>query len=44
MQDEMMMDDQKKVVRMKMRRGDWMDAMNCREVFSHPFLTPLFKF
>jgi hypothetical protein len=30
--------------RMKKRKVDWMGAMNSREVFFHPFQTPLFKF
>jgi hypothetical protein len=44
MRDEMMMGEQKRVVKVTKRRDDWMGAMTYREVFSHPFLTPLFKF
>jgi hypothetical protein len=39
MGDQKMTDDQK----MRMR-DDWMGAMNYREVFYHPFRTPLFRF
>jgi hypothetical protein len=36
--------DEKMGDQMKMRRDDWMGAMNSREAFFHPFRSPLFKF
>jgi hypothetical protein len=40
----MTMGDQKKLGDQKKRKDGWMVAMSYREVFFHPFRSPLFRF